>query len=232
MSKSYTFSPIRNNLECGFDPNNIASGREPCQLGWYNVVSKIISSTVDFSLKSPTILDVGCGMYKGVELMSAELPQATVYGQDIDHRLTAINNKIITSCIYDIESKAYDFVICFDVIEHVIDDLKFFNNLKRISRDTLFITTPNFTRSKAQNYCHCREYTIPQFINFFQPDELWVGSPDGWLHVHKIIEKKDNMFIDLTRSNTIYDSISENLDFTHSTVDGNEWPHFMGVFKI
>lgn len=221
-----TFAPIRKNLDCGFDPNNISSGREPCQMGWYDYISKKYCS-------NKTVLDVGCGMAKGIDLM-VENGCKEVYGQEIDSRLEKIHRQIIIKNISEFEDESYDCVTCFDVIEHVMDDYEFFTHLLRITKKYLFITTPNFTRSRAQNHCHCREYSIPQFLKFFKPDELWVGAPDGKSHITKLLEKKElDVWFDFTR-NKFYniDQIKEDLSFTHSTVDGLEWPHILGVFRV
>lgn len=232
MKQKFSIPAIRENLECGFDPNNVSSGREPCQMGWYEFVcDKILSSTNN---QSCSVLDVGCGMFEGVKLMQKLMPDLKIFGQDIDSRLSYLDSNMIIGDISSIPDKSFDFITCFDVIEHVRDDLLFFEEMKRICKNYLFITTPNFTRSRAQNYCHCREYTIPQFVNHFSPDELWVASPDGFLNRKKILQKVDSFYyLDLTRSSIIYERIiDQDISFTHSTVDGHEWPHYMGIFKI
>lgn len=230
--KEYTIPAVRKNLECGFDPKNIASGREPCQMGWYEFVSDLILSKAEKKQKI-SILDVGCGMFTGIHLMRQKLPKGSkIIGQDIDKNLSYLDSNFIFKDISKIKSKSFDYVTCFDVIEHVEYDLDFFNDLKRLCKKELFITTPNYTRSKAQNHCHCREYTIPQFVNFFIPDVLWVASPDGFTHRTQLLKKDGNNYIDLTRKDIIYkNSLSEDLSFCHSTVDGMEWPHYLGIFN-
>jgi len=213
---------IRKNNECGLD-NNISAGREPCQLGWYSWACKNYC-------QNKTVLDVGAGMCDGIKLMRT-LGSKSVYGQDIDNRLCKLDDNLLIKSIFEIDEGSYDVVTCFDVIEHVIEDLDFFNYLKRIAKEILIITTPNFTRSKALNHYHCREYTLPQFTNIFLPDELWTASPDGSIHNTLLLKKTTEGYIDMTRSNTIYiPLLNENLNFTHSTVDGHEWPHICGLF--
>jgi 2-polyprenyl-3-methyl-5-hydroxy-6-metoxy-1,4-benzoquinol methylase len=223
--RTQTFEPIRQNLECGFDPNNIQSGREPCQHGWYNHVSLTYCQDM-------TVLDVGCGMCEGMKIMENNGCKE-VHGQEIDSRLSDLHQNIIIDKIENIEDNAYDCVTCFDVIEHVIDDYLFFENLKRIARKYVFITTPNWTRSHAQNHCHCREYTIPQFLNYFEPDELWSASPDGRVHLTQLMVKNENGdYVDKTRDNKIWSEINDDLTWTHSTVDGEEWPHHFGIWRL
>ena len=43
----------------------------------------------------------------------------------------------------------------------------------------------------------------------------------------------DSFYLDRTRGDILYHSpIKEDLTFVHSTVDGQEWPHILGVFNI
>lgn len=215
---------IRQNLECGFDINNIAAGREPCQMGWYEWIGK------NYCINK-TVLDVGAGMCEGMKLLR-KIGVKEISGQEIDKRLQYLDNNLIINNIHEIQSKSFDIVICLDVIEHVINDLDFFRHLPRIAKEKIFITTPNYSRSKAQNHCHCREYTIPQFINIFQPNELWSASPDGKIHHKLLLKRENNRYIDFTRNNIKFNYIPDNLSFAHSSVDGQEWPHICGIFYI
>lgn len=216
---------IRVNLECGTD-QNVAAGREPCQGGWYEWIGSRWC-------QGKTILDVGAGMCEGMALL-AKAGASQVHGQDIDIRLQKFSDNLIIGPLSSIPDKSYDVVTSCDVIEHVIEDIDFFNELRRIARERIIITTPNFTRSQAQNHCHCREYTLPQFTNLFCPDELWTASPDGKIRHTLLLKKEDNFYRDLTRTNVSYTvgSVPDSLTFTHSAVDGKEWPHICGMFSL
>lgn len=219
---TYTSPPIRKNLECGFDPNNISSGREPCQMGWYSFIATKYC-------QNASVIDIGAGMCDGIKLMRT-LGPSSVTGQDIDNKLKHLDDQLIIDDVANIPDKSYDYVTNFDVIEHVINDLEFFNNLTRIARKGVFITTPNYSRSKAQNHCHCREYTIPEFVNYFRPNELWVAAPDGHTHHTLILKRDDFIYTDLTRPTIFYNKLPLDTSFAHSTVDGNEWAHMLGLF--
>ena len=121
--------------------------------------------------------------------------------------------------MFDIENKSYDIVTCFDVIEHVVQDKPFFNKLLDVACEAVFITTPNFSRSSAVNIAHCREYSIGQFIQTFEPDELYVASPDGWFNMTKLFG------CDRQLSNYGIDKL-----YNQKSVDGLEWPYMCGVF--
>lgn len=223
---------VRINTDCG-NNNNVINGRAPCQLGWYNWCGKKYCV-------GKTVLDVGCGMCDGMDILK-KCGASEVTGQDVDIQLKTINKDLLIMDVKNIADKSYDIITCFDVIEHVLDDTVFFNNLIRIAKELVIITTPNFTRSAAANVYHCREYTIPQFVNIFKPDELWTASPDGKIHNTLLLKKQlksidsDNniYYNDNTRNDIIYTvPLDYNLSFTHSTVDGKEWPHICGIFNI
>lgn len=59
-------------------------------------------------------------------------------------------------------SNSMDFVICFQVIEHIKNDVVFLNEIKRVLKPggTLFLTTPNKKHTIARNPWHYREYDI------------------------------------------------------------------------
>jgi 2-polyprenyl-3-methyl-5-hydroxy-6-metoxy-1,4-benzoquinol methylase len=155
-----TFPPLRINRDCGDE--ELDSGREPLQLDWYIWARG--------SYRGKSVLDVGCGMGMGMWIMS-KYGAKSVHGQEIDKRLKQDDVTIGGLDLFG--DKSYDVVTCFDVIEHVPEDYSFFLELKRICRQTLFISTPNMDVSRATNPYHCREYTLEQFISYFKPDELW-----------------------------------------------------------
>ena len=58
-----------------------------------------------------------------------------------------------------------DFVLCFQVIEHIRDDFGTINEIRRVLRPggKLIITTPNKEMSLTRNPWHLREYTVDEF---------------------------------------------------------------------
>lgn len=190
---------IRTPALCGLD-DWLAYGREPSQMGWYEFVG----------IRHPgnTVLDVGCGMGVGVAFMNHFGCRAE--GYDSDTRLSArpLTYTSLESGFGGVREN-YDIVTAIDVIEHVVDDVPFMAQLRAIARKAVYVSTPNFARSKARNEHHAREYTIGEFAEAFKPDEIWVSYPDGWYMRQRLPWP-----------------CAEN----HGAPDGHEWPHFCGVF--
>ncbi|MEG0789210.1 MAG: class I SAM-dependent methyltransferase [Alistipes sp.] len=68
------------------------------------------------------------------------------------------------------ESNSFDFVISFQVIEHVKQDLALIKEVKRVLRPNgrFIVTTPNAAMSLTRNPWHVREYTVAQFRNLLE----------------------------------------------------------------
>jgi hypothetical protein len=112
----------------------------------------------------------------------------------------------------------------------------------RIARKRIYITTPCYIRSRCGNIAHCREYTIPQFMNIFRPYEIWSASPDGSIHRTLVLRRKGNTIEDWSPSG--YDNRIENPELIYykdkvpidtefnQTADGEEWAHICGIFRV
>jgi SAM-dependent methyltransferase len=74
----------------------------------------------------------------------------------------------------------FDFVVSFQVIEHIEDDVMFVKEIARVLKPggTLILTTPNRTMSLTRNPFHTREYTGPELgslIGKFLPEISVMG---------------------------------------------------------
>lgn len=190
---------IRTPAQCGLD-DWLAYGREPSQMGWYEFVG--------LRHKGESVLDVGCGMGVGVAFMNHFGCRAM--GFDTDTRLGGRPKTLIDACPTDaLFTTMPQVVTAIDVIEHVVDDLPFMAELKAIARKAVYVSTPNFARSKARNEHHAREYTITEFAEVFKPDEIWVSYPDGWY---------------------LRQQLPWPCDESYNEPQGKPWPNFCGVF--
>jgi len=163
--RSTKLEPVRS---CGDE--SVDAGRGPGQLGWYEFARRFV--------KGKSVLDVGCGTGKGLDLLASSA--ALAEGQDLDERLARQNVRIAP--LEAIPSGSYDIAVSIDVIEHVQDPKSFLGQLKRIARQSIFLSTPNWTASRCQWPFHLREYTPQEFyeeLSQYGKVTLFKGTSDG-----------------------------------------------------
>lgn len=68
------------------------------------------------------------------------------------------------------ESNSFDYVITFQVIEHIKNDIEFVREIHRVLRPggRLILTTPNAPMSLTRNPWHVREYRIDELKNLLE----------------------------------------------------------------
>ena len=128
----------------------------------YKEAAKIISGTV---------LEIGSGEGFGI----TELAPHTEHYIAVDKYNTSIsemlqdNNKITfiqteVPPLKEIEDNSIDFVVTFQVIEHIKDDERFLQEIHRVLKPggKAIITTPNILMSLTRSPWHVREYTPEQ----------------------------------------------------------------------
>lgn len=228
--KRETMPLVRWPTACGTD-EDIRWYREPAHNTWYRWFGEMS--------KEKTILDVGAGVCSGMDVLG-EQGAKEVVGFDVDERLR--NDRLmIGDSLKPYPSKCVDVCTCVDVIEHCVYDLEVMNEMKRIAREAIYVTTPNFTRSRCGNPCHCREYTIAQFMNFFKPTEIWSASPDGKVHKTKLLKRFDDIILDYSPQGPmnkkdeppeLYKREVPIIKRFNETVDGMEWGHICGIFRL
>jgi SAM-dependent methyltransferase len=116
------------------------------------------------------VLDVACGTGYGATLLAHN---AQVSGVDRDKRAvdTARSRVVGTFLVAEVPpipfpSDAFDFVVSFETVEHIPDDVSFILEIRRVLRPggTLLISSPNMDISAPGgvplNRWHVREYTL------------------------------------------------------------------------
>ena len=126
-------------------------------------------------LVSGDVLEIGTGMGYGIEIIA---PSATSY--------TTIDK----NCAYDASlpdntrfqqmevppigftDESFDYVISFQVIEHIKRDKDFVKEVSRVLRKggKFIVSTPNAPMSLTRNPWHIREYTEQQLRNLLAAD--------------------------------------------------------------
>jgi len=124
-------------------------------------------------LVSGRVLEIGTGSGYGVEIIAPHAEAfVTVdkYRQSEAERELAGQKENITFMqmtvppLKDIPSNSFDFVITFQVIEHIPEDDFFLKEIHRVLKTggKLILTTPNRKMSLTRNPWHVREYSIEE----------------------------------------------------------------------
>lgn len=131
---------------------------------------------------SGTVLEIGCGEGYGIRELagkSSKYIAVDKFHTQIDESLIKKNNiefhQMEIPPLNNIASNSIDFVVTFQVIEHIVNDVFFLKEIHRVLKDggQLLLTTPNKLMSLSRNPWHIREYN---------PNEM-----------HKILETSFNM---------------------------------------
>lgn len=139
---------------------------------------------------SGDVLEVGCGMGYGVQHIS---PKADKY-VTIDKFPTELDfskfpnvefRQMTVPPFKGIEDNSFDYVVSFQVIEHIEDDNAFVKEIARVLKPggKFIVTTPYIKMSITRNPWHVREYTIEELKtllskNFSKVDALGVSGND------------------------------------------------------
>ena len=134
----------------------------------YMETAKIISGTV---------LEIGCGEGYGLEELAPKADQYLAidkYSTPISEELKEQNNisfyQMDVPPLKNIEDNSVDFVVTFQVIEHINKDKFFISEIHRVLKPggKLILTTPNKMMSLTRNPWHFREYTPKKMKEILQ----------------------------------------------------------------
>lgn len=131
------------------------------------------------------VLDVACGTGYGAKLLAHH---ARVSGVDRDKQAVDMARSRVTGTFLVAEvppipfpSNAFDFVVSFETVEHISDDVSFMFEIRRVLRPggTLLVSSPNMDISAPDgvllNRWHVREYTLSSLTALLRRAGLEVG---------------------------------------------------------
>lgn len=117
------------------------------------------------------LLEVGCGEGRGIDLLMDKITSYTALDK-IDEALEPLrikypSGRFVATHIppfHGIANNSFDSVVCFQVIEHIEEDLALLKEIHRVLRPggKAWITTPNRPKSLTRNPWHIREYTAQE----------------------------------------------------------------------
>lgn len=125
---------------------------------------------------SGQVLEVGCGEGYGISLLA---PHATnyhaidKYATNVDHyaaQFSHVSFAQVSVPPLPFADNSFDYVVTFQVIEHIEDDRVLVAEMMRVLRPggQLILTTPNIRMSLTRNPWHVREYTVDELRSLLQ----------------------------------------------------------------
>jgi SAM-dependent methyltransferase len=135
------------------------------------------------------VLDVACGTGYGAKLLArnAHVSGVDRNKQAVDTARSRVSGTFLVAEVPPIPlpSDAFDFVISFETVEHIPDDVSFMLEIRRVLRPggTLLISSPNMDISAPRgvplNRWHVREYTLSSLTALLSEAGLDVCNIDA-----------------------------------------------------
>ncbi|WP_017732003.1 class I SAM-dependent methyltransferase [Nafulsella turpanensis] len=118
-----------------------------------------------------TVVEIGCGDGRGIELLAPLSERYIALDKNtavIEKKKEAHENLEVVEAtippIRQLEDNTADVLISFQVIEHILDDTLFLEEIYRILKPggKAYFTTPNIKMTLSRNPWHIREYTADE----------------------------------------------------------------------
>lgn len=120
------------------------------------------------------VLEIGTGSGYGIELIAPRAKKFVTIDKFMAEGDRALPDNVefrqATVPPLPFESESFDYVISFQVIEHIKQDIEFVREIHRVLRPggQVIITTPNAPMSLTRNPWHVREYKPEELHNLFE----------------------------------------------------------------
>lgn len=121
------------------------------------------------------VLEIGTGSGYGIEMLSQKAKTfltidkfASQVGTEMSQKLGNVEFKQMNvPPLTGLPDNHFDFVVSFQVIEHIKKDTEFVKEIHRVLKKggKFIVTTPNKKMSLTRNPWHIREYTVNELTN-------------------------------------------------------------------
>lgn len=155
----------------GFDTAERVSHRDPSDN--YVFQRSLLAYREAAARVGGKVLEIGTGSGYGVELISPSSEVFVTVDKHLPHIASEYPNVSFLRMKVpplDFPPNTFDWVISFQVIEHIRDDFAFLAEVKRVLKPggKFIVTTPNARMSLTRNPWHVREYTAGEFTNLME----------------------------------------------------------------
>ena len=125
-------------------------------------------------LVSGRVLEIGTGMGYGVEVVAPAAERFITVDKSQAYSVDLPSNtefRQMTVPLLDFADESFDYVISFQVIEHIKRDRDFVKEVSRVLRKggSFIVSTPNAPMSLTRNPWHVREYRAEELRQLLAP---------------------------------------------------------------
>ena len=149
----------------------------------HRIIKEMISS-----LKFQSVLDVGCGAGSLLAELKFEFPHIKPMGVDVSssaielarRRMPDGDFRILDIAQTSLDTR-FDLVVCSEVLEHIPDDITAMENLGKMTRKYLLVSTPQGRmRSFEKQIGHVRNYAPGDLVRKLESVGLKAMSVVEW----------------------------------------------------